>query len=1154
MKRNRLTAQLLRSSILSGVVSAMFVPGITVHAQDETVVEDRIVVTGSRIRRPVDTTLAVTGINAEEYEIRGFTNVLEALDEIPLVGVNVDNRGPNTQRGDNFAFPNILNLGSNRTLTLVNGRRFVSSNQATVFVPGNQNGVQVDLSVINPALVERTEVVVVGGGPVYGADAVAGVVNVILKDNFEGLDLVAQGGITQRGDGESARVAGAWGKNLWDGRANLTLAGEYQWSDLIWTGSGKNRVANRAMTLVPNPLNASNSDGLPSQVWAFNTFNPLIPEGGLLTGAPFLTGAVNTSLFPNFAAQSRSATLFNDFVAATGMSPWAYAQTPAGQAIDPMLYVGTFGAPGSYITVANPDAATNGFLPTLAIPLTFAPNGNIVPYNIGNILPPNPALQNTVIGGDGFRNGEFTNLQSEQERYTGNMMFRYDLTNNIRFKTALFFADVKNTSIGAPQANPANGSTTAGNRPVPIYINDNPYLNAQALGVISDLQAQGVTLPTIDGEPVLYLSRVLADITGPINTGERQRLWHTMSSLEGEFNFLNREFDWSIAFGYGVSTVNSFGVDVRDIEFALATDVVDVGNGPQCRMQVTGIEPISVRNPQLAFINHGFPAPVTPTQAQVDACVPLNLLGAGNPSQAAIDYVLTSNDSFNKSQQYYGAASLGGTIMQLPAGPLQFNSQFEWRRELNRFIPGESFIQGLGRTTKGDPSDGYLRFFEGGTEFIVPVFGGDVRPFFFDMLELNGAVRVVARGAGSPINPQALTTPGKIDTTFTGGGRWSPFEGITFRGNRTRSIRSASVVELVGAGITGFTAAGMGNLHPCGQTLINGGPPGGIRRQNCEAAAAALGLAPGFLDTFNAVPAPPNMPAAASGNPFLENEKADSWTVGVVLQPKFAPGLTITSDYYSVDISGQLALTAFVNDCFDQPTFPNSTVAGLPVCELVIFGVPDGMGGFVVPNVNPLTGTPVLPVANPGSPANAQAPFNFTFIQFAQVNQSAVELRSLNTTISYNFELADVLGSMADGWGDVRLRGTAYYLRRFDLSASGTFADVNPAAGEHTDPRFQTRMDVMHRVGPFSHTLSWFRDSSTVTNILVNPTLWPEQQEGFELPSYNRFNYGIGWDINDNFTARFIVNNLTDARQAPRLGVSNDTIGRRFVASIHARF
>ncbi|MEO1135597.1 MAG: TonB-dependent receptor, partial [Pseudomonadota bacterium] len=586
----------------------------------------------------------------------------------------------------------------------------------------------------------------------------------------------------------------------------------------------------------------------------------------------------------------------------------------------------------------------------------------------------------------------------------------------------------------------------------------------------------------------------------------------------------------------------------------------DDGSGNAvCRQQTLGApEPLVNRDPDAEFINTGLTTPITPTQAQIDACVPLDLFGPNGPSAAAIDYVTAPSNPSNKATQLYGAASLGGTIVELPAGPWSFSSQFEWRRESNEFTPGPVFGLGLGRSTLGQASEGTLRFFEGGTEFIVPVFGGDVRPFGFNELELNGAVRVVNRSISSDLNPAAAGASSPTDVTFTAGGRWSPFEGITFRGNRTRSVRSPSVVELVGAGVTGFTGGADADFA-CDATNVDtdvSGVPAGTRRANCRAWVIALGLATDnasadtFLNGFE-IPNTGSRPAAGGSNANLDNERADNWTVGVVLQPDFIPGLTIESDWYSIDVKGLLGLTFIVNQCFDQTTFPNSPVGGFNACDSVIPNVSDGMGGFIVPTVHPITGTPVPAQAQPGSPAISQTAGHNAFIFFPTVNQGLLESRAWNNRISYNFELADIFGGMADSWGDATVTGNVLYYRR--LRTNG-----NEAAGEHTaagarTPKYASRLDFTHRLGDLTHTLQWFRQSGTQQNVGTSAS--PTSPENFFLDPYNTFNYNVRYEFNDNITARLVVNNLTNNFLNPEFGqFIGDPIGRRFVGSVEFNF
>jgi outer membrane receptor protein involved in Fe transport len=153
---------------------------------------EEIVVTGSRIRRPqYEGTIPGAQVDRQAIEDRGFTNAIQILNDIPLVGPPVSAVSTGTAQPANLGaqYVDLLDIGSSRTLTLVNGRRMVSNNGGTIFVAGNEPGNQVDAGTIPAALIDRVDVLTVGGAAAYGSDAIAGVVNYILRDDFEGLDV-----------------------------------------------------------------------------------------------------------------------------------------------------------------------------------------------------------------------------------------------------------------------------------------------------------------------------------------------------------------------------------------------------------------------------------------------------------------------------------------------------------------------------------------------------------------------------------------------------------------------------------------------------------------------------------------------------------------------------------------------------------------------------------------------------------------------------------------------------------------------------------------------------------------------------------------------------------------------------------------------------
>jgi len=176
---------------------------------------EEVVITGSRIARSnLEGLGPVTVLSSEDIELSGVQTVDELLRELPSVGFQGINQNSNNG-GNGLRFVELRNLGSPRTLVLLNGRRF----------PPNGSGVAeaVDVNNVPTALIERIDVLRDGVSTIYGSDAVAGVINFVLKDDFEGFQMELLGGLADEGDGEEAGANFLWGKN-W-ARSNLTLSG-----------------------------------------------------------------------------------------------------------------------------------------------------------------------------------------------------------------------------------------------------------------------------------------------------------------------------------------------------------------------------------------------------------------------------------------------------------------------------------------------------------------------------------------------------------------------------------------------------------------------------------------------------------------------------------------------------------------------------------------------------------------------------------------------------------------------------------------------------------------------------------------------------------------------------------------------------------------
>ena len=225
----------LKASCAAGLAIALTV-GFPLASVAQTAGEvaeapiEEIVVTGSRIQRsPTEYLLPTVSIDGDYLDNRGSLNLGEAINEIPLFSTagNDDYDFNQAATDVGLTFVDLFGLGSERTLTVLNGRRMVSSSSPQPNRATGSSGLQVDINSIPTALVERIDTVTVGGAPIYGADAIAGVVNVILRDDFEGFELDAQGSQSQEGDAGSLRGRLVYGRNLANDRGNIAVAIEY---------------------------------------------------------------------------------------------------------------------------------------------------------------------------------------------------------------------------------------------------------------------------------------------------------------------------------------------------------------------------------------------------------------------------------------------------------------------------------------------------------------------------------------------------------------------------------------------------------------------------------------------------------------------------------------------------------------------------------------------------------------------------------------------------------------------------------------------------------------------------------------------------------------------------------------------------------------
>ena len=1240
---------------------------------------DEIVVTGSRIPRPeIDGTIPGVQVGSEQISTRGFTNALEAVNDIPLVGPGAspltgNNGGQAASLG--AAFVDLLDLGTSRTLTLVNGRRYVSGNAATLFVESNASGSQVDVNTIPAALISRIDVVTVGGAAAYGADAIAGVVNYVLRDDYEGTEMFGRAGISSRGDAATQSIGVLTGVNLLDNRLNITVSGEYNHSDGVQAdardfrlrrantitnfGNGARRNTGFGSAII-DVVGANNGaflrntdDGVPASLFGEGFVNQSLSFNGTILNtlatptASYtpLTGVVNgvtrTSNFISFdngigAAGSAIATPFGNFTSQNltnfntavqlvnglpgatlisgnglngrttpiaGLPITTFAPTALPASVTPTqvfaqfgitpppqganvnnatyatqlntlavnvlqanrptareffttnpnvnvnYFLGTF-VPGlpriantdtSLVTVAGVQVPVNQVLPFVAVPLEFNPDGSVRPYTATTLTPGTPATLAQAPGSNGGFTRAIENivLRAQQDRYIANLNGRFEIAPDITLFTENLYAKVISVSV---RNSPSQNFITAGPENSALVVNvNNPFLSA---GALASLNAVGINAATRGGS--FAITRQNQDIFGNNPFRAASETMRFVGGLRANASIFGRDFkaEFSATYGQADSAVNT--TQIKDIEYQLALDAARDSNGViRCRSQLfpaqyLGRTPVGTAANLTRIVGaDGIPVEtvVTPTitQDMINACSPLNPFGYDQMSEASKKYVRADVLFKNRSTQTFFQASLTGSLIDLPAGPLGVSGTAEYRRETLSFQSDALNQQGRGRAAPSAQTNGKINVWEAGGEFRLPIFGEDFLPFFGN-LEINPAIRVTRQFgsagryrnlAGQIVSPQSNADP---ETIWSIAGTWRPIRDIQFRGNITRSIRQPSIVELFLGGQPAFAAP----TDPCSPANIASGSSAANRRANCRAAVIGLGLAtdPTTADAFlaNYVANPAALPGTFSGAAGLEAERGKSYTFGAVLTPRWVPGLTLSADFIRLNLSNIIQptnLAQALQFCYDSATFPNTA---------------------------PQTG------ANTCAFFSRQAADFQVAPGFASgfINLAATQIRAWNFNAEWKFGLPSNLGKMT-------LKGNAYHLLRFSESAAGDFTDTVESAGTFQRPKWEVQGSVRYEKGGFytQATVNW----SAATKIFSSGL--PATIENFpniRIPAYATVDLTVGADVNDNVRMQLAVTNLTDKNYAGDIGLATgaalnspnggfvDQIGRRFQFLTRVKF
>ena len=863
----------------------------TTQAQDaqdtdetEELEVEEVVVTGSRIKRTgIDTIRPVIGVTAEALDRRAFTNIADALNEVPAFGAGINPDGAQNGFTVGQSFSDLFDLGTQRTLTLVNGRRFVSSNTPTIF--GSASGLQVDLNTIPVALLERLEVVPLAGAATYGSDAIAGVVNVILRDDYEGFEVSGQYGVTEKGDAETYQVQSIFGTNFADGRGNAVLSIEYNKQ-----------------------------------------------EGLLRTERPYFTD--NNPDFLSFGGQDLDGDGEDDDIDGDGLPDSFQRIVDGGQRVQLLTGGGAVSQTGSFFA----PSAGRGALP----------DGNFYQFNPDGTLDacePGETPAGSIFFAYGGTCGvdffdQVAQVRSPVERIVATNIAHYQINDYIRYTQELMFANSRATELvnqGGFQSFPFTG--TSG--PITLSV-DNPFLTDQARGILTDngLTAFNVNRFNNDlvsaGEDLTenFTWRYAGGLEGDFEFADRSFSWN-LSAVFGQADvetrgagiidgrFVNavdavRLSEDSLAPLLETLTEDLDGDGVIDTRDALVEFINSGGSGVSGAQLGDIVCQVNIDNAAGALEGANQSAQggglTDADLPNVTGCVPLNIFGENAASAEALAFInggpgITSS---NIGQRVL-TANFGGELVKLPAGFVAFNAGWEQRRERAEFTPGLGTSLPITRSSPFDPTTGQSRTSEFFAEALVPVLSEDMDLPLIRSAELEGSVR---RVKNTITDPDDVSTS-VVSYTYEIGGRVNLAEDVILRATYASAIRSPSLVELFSPQVQAFVSG----TDPCDNREINNGPNPDIRRANCAAAGIT------DPDNFTSNIQNATIPGATGGNPTLIPERSRSFAAGVVWEPSFIPRLTLGADYLQIRIRDRIEnfdFEALAETCYDSTEFPST--------------------------------------------------------------------------------------------------------------------------------------------------------------------------------------------------------------------------------------
>ena len=774
------------------------------QGEDPTNLEE-IIVTGSLIRRSnLEISTPVTQVDASDLFNAGTPNLGNLLNDLPAF-TSTFSTG-NSSRFIGTAGLNALDLrglGTSRTLVLVDGKRHVS---------GSAGSARVDVNSIPIDLIDRVEVITGGASATYGADAVTGVVNFIMKDDFEGIRLRSQYGFADDSPFERTSLSFVAGANFADNRGNVAFAAEYDRQNDMFASDRDNHLS-QAFRLVNNPADGDSggtNDGVPDQIW--------VPNAGFNTYGP------------GFGA--------------TGL---------------------TFDADG------NPDTDMDQRFDRFV----FDPNGQIRAQDFGTFYG-----NSECSDCDFFDTRDVQQLQPKLERWAVSTFAHFNLNDNARLYGDMKFVNVDTVS------NSTSGSFDTPNGPILIF-QDNAYID-QAPGLREIFENPNYLLPTVAADDPRIAQRGLAyvpvwRINNEFLRGENneRQTFRIVAGVDGEIG--NWTYDVSANYGRTTTTLLSINNRIND-RFYAATDAVSDGEGGiACRVSVDSDAFLYTGDAPVGIVNAG-------------ACVPTSVLGRGALSAESAEYWNSATTSRAVIEQnVYTAIVSHNDLFDLPGGDVGFAFGLERREERSTDRPDPLSATGATFLNALQVEQGQFDVNEAFAEFYLPILG-DLP--FIEQLDIELAAR------------HADYSTSGSNTTWKTGLIWSPFEDLRIRSTLSEAIRAPDIGALFGPQNQNF----FGRRDPCdADNIQNARTTPEIRQANCN----ALGIPTGWE-----TPVDFSVEGLSGGNPELEPETSDSFTIGFVYQPSWFEGFDITVDYWDIEITDAIGTPGAFNitdRCVDDP-------------------------------------------------------------------------------------------------------------------------------------------------------------------------------------------------------------------------------------------